>query len=70
MSGDSYGIFINIFVFPITLLLLIVLGLIKKARKLAQGSLLALAANFVLALFVGMFYNGICFVPFYLDLNL
>ena len=70
LSKSVDGILLNLFVFPLTIIALIVLGLIKRTRNLALGILLALAVNFVLSLVLGLFYNGICFFPFYIDLNL
>lgn len=61
--------FLNICIFPPTILALIVLGFIKRTKGLALGILLALAVNFVLSLARGLLFNATCFIPFYLDLN-
>jgi hypothetical protein len=51
---------------PANLLILITLAVIKRTRLVALGILTALGLNFLLSLINGLFYNGICFFPFYL----
>lgn len=51
--------------FPINIMLLLVAGRVKSLRQLGFGILTALALNFLISLFVGVFINGICFIPFY-----
>ncbi len=53
--------------FPANLGLLITLAVIRRTRWVALGILSALALNFVIALIRGMAFNGICFVPFFVN---
>lgn len=36
----------------------------------AMGLLAAFAINFVLVMLQGMFFNAICFAPFFIDMNI
>lgn len=54
-------------VFPLNLLALIILALVKKTRIISLGMLAALALNLLVSLVVGASMNGMCFVPFYLE---
>jgi hypothetical protein len=50
---------------PINILAPIILGVIRQTRWEALGVLSALAFNLVVALIIGAFFNGVCFVPFF-----
>jgi len=63
--GYAEYVFLNLFIFPINLLTLIVLSVIKSTRKIGLGILIALALNLLLSLMVGLTINGVCFIPFY-----
>lgn len=47
------------------LLAMIILIAVPSTRKIGQGILIAWAANFILALILGAFFNGLCLVPFF-----
>jgi hypothetical protein len=61
---------INFFfaLFLANIIVLIVLVLIKETRMVGIGILIALALNFLVSLVLGIFFNGVCFVPFYVKL--
>jgi hypothetical protein len=66
IGRDFEGMFIvfNIFILPGNVLLLIVMAFVR--RWVALGLLAAYAANFLFALIMGLFYNGLCWIPFYI----
>ncbi|MEK7328452.1 MAG: hypothetical protein AAB217_24670 [Chloroflexota bacterium] len=58
-------LFPNIFILPVNLLALIILAFVR--RWVALGLLTAYAVNFLLALIMGLFFNGVCWIPFYIQ---
>ena len=44
---------------------LLVCAVVKQLRWVALGILIALALNFVISLLLGVFYNALCFMPFF-----
>jgi hypothetical protein len=62
--GENFNAAINLFIFPINLLALIILSIIKRTRNIGLGILSALAFNLLLSLVLGTALNGFCFVPF------
>ncbi len=65
IGPDSQGIIfmtINLFVFPINVLVLIFLAF--RRRWAALGILATYAVNFVIALIIGLDVNAFCWVPF------
>lgn len=65
-NGSGESIFLNLYIFPANLLVLIILSANKRTRKTGLGIFYALALNFALATLLGVFFNGVCFIPFYL----
>ena len=63
------AILVNAFAFPINILALIVFSIIKRTRKFGFGLLAAIALNLLLSILLGVFFNGICFVPFFFNTN-
>ena len=47
------------------LLAMIILLAVPSTRKIGQGILIAWAVNFILALILGAFFNGLCLIPFF-----
>ncbi len=58
---------IGCLLFPANLGALIILGVIRRTRWMALGILSALALNFLIALVRNMAFNGLCFIPFFID---
>lgn len=54
-------------VFPIQILVVIILIGIKKFRHFGWGMVSALGINLVISLLTGVVFNGVCFVPFFID---
>ena len=65
--GNYSGWYLELLIFPINLLVLIILSAMKRTRKIGLGILAALALNFLLSLILGLLFNGVCFVPFFID---
>lgn len=54
-------------ILPANILCLIKLAVNRKSRWVGLGILAAWVLNLILSLFLGIFQNGICLLPFYLD---
>jgi len=67
--GNDADIFINLLLFPANILVLIILAIIKSARRVASGVLVALAFNLLVSLVMGASLNGWCFIPFIFPTN-
>lgn len=56
------------FLFFTNILVILTLILTKETRYVGLGTIIALALNFLVSLILGVFFNGVCFVPFYVKL--
>ena len=65
-TKGEFALLINVFILPINLAILLILGLIRRTRWVALGILTALAFNLAVALIIGAVINGVCFVPFFI----
>ena len=63
LSEGAYELGILLFFANLVVLLFLILN--RPTRWIGQGILMAWAVNFVLALLVGSFFNGLCLIPFY-----
>jgi hypothetical protein len=52
--------------FPLQVVGLILLFAFKKNRNIGWGMLSALGVNLVISLMLGLVYNGVCFIPFFM----
>jgi hypothetical protein len=53
-------------IFPTQILTLIVLFLVKSLREVGFGMFSAIGVNLVISIFMGMFSNPLCFIPFFI----
>lgn len=63
--SGSYAI-PNIIILPANVIVLLILTIKRSTRPIGQGILVALGVNLLIALFIGVMGNGLCFVPFFL----
>jgi hypothetical protein len=65
---QGYQIYmLNLICFPVTIISVIGLAIIRDSRWFAFGILAALAVNFIISLILGVMENGLCFVPFFVE---
>jgi len=69
-KGDPVGnSIINLFFFFFNITALFTLSVIRKTRWIALGILAAWVVNLLISIIFGMFWNGVCLVPFYFDIG-
>lgn len=55
-------------IFPAQIATLIVLLLVKSLREVGFGMFSAIGVNLVISVFMGMFSNPLCFIPFFIPI--
>lgn len=63
---DAPIILTGMCIFPAQIVALIVLFLVKSLREVGFGVFFAIGVNLVISIFMGMFSNPLCFIPFFI----
>lgn len=50
----------------VNIVVLLIFAIVKPLRQVALGMLIAMALNLFISLVLGMFFNALCFVPFFI----
>jgi hypothetical protein len=69
-AGEGFWYFILFIGYPITFVanVITLIVLASRRRFVAFGALSATALNLLISLVSGIFINGICFIPFFMDI--
>lgn len=66
LNGEG-ALILNFLIFPLNVIALLIFAFNRSTRFFALGLLGALAVNFVISLVIGLQFNAMCFIPFFIQ---